>query len=742
VSFVAELKRRNVFRVAAAYIIVAWLIMQAGDTLAPALRLPDWINSALAFFLILGFPLALFFAWAFEMTPDGVKREKDVDRSQSITHVTGQKLNYTIIALLLVALGYMAWDKFIQQGSESLSRQSTEHIAKAGEDVTPTPDQAQSIAVLPFVDMSAGGDNAYFSDGLTEELLNMLAKISELKVAGRTSSFAFKGKDEDLRSIGEKLNVTSILEGSVRKDDTRNRVRITAQLINANDGYHLWSETYDRDLGDIFAIQEEIAREVAEALRVTLLGEDVERLESVASTQISTYELYLQGRQDINNGGYEALNRAVNKFQQALAVDPGYTPARLGLVNAWVELANTGAISVKEAVTRGVPMLETIMDNPAGGSEPHILMARLKALQHDPDAADKQFIQALELDPRNATALQEYGRFLFNQGRTEQGVKLIESALEIEPYATPVLWDYCQTNAYRQHLELALHACARIREIAPDSPLGWYGRGLAYLHTGDIARGLKGYADAIQRDPDDYEMLAAMANFWIELDDLEQASQWLARAEAIGVGQPVPIWARLNYYQAHEQHKLARELAGQALAQQMDNRFGTRSFFRQVWAFEATRTGDVEAALEPYREAFPWAFEAELTPPPGHLPGNDLAEIVALLSRSDPLSGRSMELLELAIGTFVHIPPEAGLWMGDIAYAAEAVIRGANATALARLDDAWNKHWRRGWRAILLYDPIFMPLRREPGYQQLVARFNADMERQRVVAYELMGITQ
>ena len=234
-SFINELKRRNVIKVAAAYTIVGWLIMQAGEVLSPALHLPDWINSALAFFLLLGFPLALIFAWAFEMTPDGIKKEKDVDRSDSITTVTGQKLNYAVIALLVAALGYFAYDKFL------LQPQNADTPAVVSEATTETPtEEFQTIAVLPFVNMSEDASNEYFSDGLTEELLNILAKIKELRVAGRTSSFAFKGQDDDLRIIGGKLNVKSILEGSVRKDDKRNRVRITVQLINVDDGFHLW----------------------------------------------------------------------------------------------------------------------------------------------------------------------------------------------------------------------------------------------------------------------------------------------------------------------------------------------------------------------------------------------------------------------------------------------------------------------------------------------------------------------
>ncbi|MEJ2256586.1 MAG: hypothetical protein P8X98_06200 [Woeseiaceae bacterium] len=213
-SLFAELKRRNVFRVGVAYIVLAWLLLQVGDTLAPALHLPEWINSALAFFLILGFPLAIFFAWAFELTPDGLKLEKDVDRDTSITPQTGRKLDRTIIALLVVGLGYFVWHS------------QTVHD---DDEVVATVAGQPSIAVLPFENMSSDEEQEYFSDGLTEELLNLLAKIPELKVTSRTSAFFYKDKDIKLADVGKQLDVDHILEGSVRKSG--NTIRITAQLI-------------------------------------------------------------------------------------------------------------------------------------------------------------------------------------------------------------------------------------------------------------------------------------------------------------------------------------------------------------------------------------------------------------------------------------------------------------------------------------------------------------------------------
>ena len=682
----AELKRRNVFKVATAYIIVGWLIMQAGEVMAPALNLPEWVNSLLAFFLILGFPLALFFAWAYEMTPEGLKKEKDVDRSKSITQLTGQKLNHAIIGVLVVALVYFAVDKFVLQ-----PQVATEAADAAQETIIDQENTEQSIAVLPFVDMSANSDNEYFSDGLSEELLNILAKIKELRVAGRTSSFAFKGKDEDLRDIGNKLGVKTILEGSVRKDDRRNRVRITAQLINVDDGYHLWSETYDRDLNDIFAIQDEIAHKVAKALRITLLGEDEERLEQVADTDINAYDLYLKALKDINEGSYVSLDRAVSGFQQVLTLDPSYIPARIGLVKAWTQLANTGAISQQQALNRGMPVVEQVLAEQPQNSAARVQLAILKVYEGDKETAESEFKRALEDDPRNALALTDYGRFLFDNGRIEQGMELINAALEIEPYAVLVLWDQCQTHALLQRVETALSACGRIQEIAPESPIGWYGWGLTYLFSGDIARTVKNFAEAIERDPGDYEMIAGMTRFWLMLGDADQAEQWLRRAEAAGAGQPLPIWGRLELLKYREQHDLARDLARKALAQKAENRHGSEFALRQTLAFELAREGNYGAALAPFRENSPWAFETPLVLPTDlERQTGELIQIAALLKLADPTSERPEHLLEAAENVIDQLPPQWLVFARDLSLAAIATIRGDFDSALQWLNSAWD----------------------------------------------------
>ena len=744
-SFFAELKRRNVFKVAAAYIIVGWLIMQAGEVMAPALNLPGWVNSLLAFFLILGLPLALFFAWAYEMTPEGIKKEKDVDRSKSMTQVTGQKLNNLIIGILVLALGYFAIDKFVLDPKRDVelvkATQAEAALERPQADDSST--EFKTIAVLPFVNMSEDSSNEYFSDGLTEELLNILAKIKELRVAGRTSSFTFKGGKDDLRTIGGKLNVDTILEGSVRRDEKSNRIRITAQLINVNDGFHLWSETYDRELDDIFAIQDEIARTVAQALRVTLLGEDEIRLEQHVSTEISAYDTYLRALHNLNENSFESLSIAARQFQQAVAIDPAFTPANLGLINTWAHMAKTGVITRQEALNRGMPLLEAIIREQPDNSNARIQMATFRVYQNDFQAADEAFTAALEIDPRNATGLRDFGRFLYNGGQVDRGLALIDAALEIEPYSVQVLWEHCQTNAFLQNIDAARQSCSRIKEINPESPLGWYGEALAYLHAGDIARATRGFADAVERDPDDYEMISAVSDFWLNLGDVEQAEKWLQRADKAGTGQAYPLRSRLSLYKYREQHELTHKLVKQVLERNLEDRHGTNYNFRQTWAFESGLKGDYQAGLMAYREAFEWALQASLEAPDNvHFHTSDIIQIAALLKLADPLSDRPEQLLSIVAVQADKLTPAWGVWGPDLLRAAIATIRGQNVAALQLLDSAWDKNWRFGWRNVLLFDVVFSQLAGETGYEELIVRFETDMERQRELAHELMGVAK
>jgi TolB-like protein len=343
-EIIEKLKRRNVFRVAVAYAVLAWIVIQVTDTVAPPLHLPSWTLAFVTWIGIIGFPFALFFAWAFELTPEGVKRSSEVARTESIARLTGRKIDFIIIGLLAAAVVVLIVDNYVLKG-----RQGVEPVAgDRAPDAAVTRQGHASIAVLPFVNMSNDPEQDYLSDGLAEELLNLLARIKGLKVAARTSSFAFRDEEQDIRSIGNALNVSTLLEGSVRKSG--DRIRVTAQLIDAADGYHLWSDTFDRELTDIFRIQDEISAAIVTALRAHL---DPDASTAASSpTSVAAYDLYLQGRhlaRELKEGN---TRKALDLFRQATDIDPDFAPAWAARAAAVLDLRETqywGEIPAAEA---------------------------------------------------------------------------------------------------------------------------------------------------------------------------------------------------------------------------------------------------------------------------------------------------------------------------------------------------------------------------------------------------------
>lgn len=314
-SFWKELSRRNVVKVGIAYAVAAWLIIHPVDIIFPILHLPEWSITLVAAFLIICFPFVLIFSWVYEVTPKGLKKTKEVPLSKSTTHVTGRKLNYIIIGLLVLAVVLFIFDNFY------LDRRTTE--TKQTPAVSDVAKTQKTIAVLPFVDLSSNSDQGYFVDGLSEELLNTLAQIPDLGVIARTSSFSFKGSGKTIQEIAKVLGVENILEGSVRK--AGNALRITAQLVRASDGLHLWSKTYDKEfkVEEMFSVQEDIATTVANELKLTLgIGRSLKK--SGGTEHIEAYELYLVAKGQINNWEH---SRALESIDKAIALDSKYALA-------------------------------------------------------------------------------------------------------------------------------------------------------------------------------------------------------------------------------------------------------------------------------------------------------------------------------------------------------------------------------------------------------------------------------
>jgi len=455
-SFLGELTRRNVVRVGIAYAVIGWVLAQIAEFAFENFGAPDWVLKSFVVLLLLGLPLALFFAWAFEITPEGIKREKDVDRSESITSQTGRKLDFLIIGVLAIALAYFAFDKF------------------AGVGPTTVPDEVQSIAVLPFANMS--DDSDHFADGLTEELLNLLAKNQDLKVAGRTSSFAFKGRNEDLREIGDALGVAKVLEGSVRRSGER--IRVTAQLINVADGFHIWSDTYDRELADIFEIQDQVAGAITQALELHLTPE-AKRL----TNNPEAYALYLEAVAFAALQNDRDLLRGIEALDRATALDPQFArayelKALFHWMNAgWYVSADVAQASAYEAATRALAIDPSL---PSATS--------LAKSAHPTDwnwIIELDAMETLVQSDRSVLALDTYAFDLAISGYLTESEKVHREVLALDPLSSNAWWRLSQVLYAQGRDAEALQAGRKSAELAP----GYFSLGLDAIFMASLAAG-------------------------------------------------------------------------------------------------------------------------------------------------------------------------------------------------------------------------------------------------------------
>ena len=434
-----ELKRRNVFRVGIAYLVVSWFLLQIMDIVIPILILPDWVARFIFLLLAVGFIPVLIAAWAFEMTPDGIKKEKDIDRSQSIVTQTGRKLDRAIIVVLVLALGYFAYDKFLSPTSDSspestpLSNASAEQRPSPVTTAVLNPDE-KSVAVLPFINMSDDAENEYFSDGISEELLNVLVRVKGLRVPSRTSSFTFKGSTKKLAEIGEELKVDHILEGSVRKSG--DRIRVTAQLIEVKTDRHLWSETYTRQLDDIFAVQDEIAQAIVSALKVTLTGNDQTSIQSRSTANVEAYNKYLLGRHLWNQRSPDSLLAATKPLSEAVAMDANYGQAWAALADAYVLIPEYGAGSIDQYIPLAHEATDKALTINPESARALTTSAYIKFMyDYDFAGAHADFEKAINNDPNYATAHQWYGELLAVEGHLDAALDQLELARIADPLA-------------------------------------------------------------------------------------------------------------------------------------------------------------------------------------------------------------------------------------------------------------------------------------------------------------------
>jgi TolB-like protein len=478
-----ELKRRNVFRVGAAYVLLGWVVVQVTDTVSPALNLPDWTLSFVTWMGIIGLPFALFFAWAFELTPDGIKREADVDRSETSAHATSQKLDTVLIVLLVITIGFIAWNMYSGAPHDEARVAESSSGAGAADEVRLSAD---SVAVLPLANMSAAPDNAFFAGGVHEEILTNLSRIDGLRVVSRTTVLRYTNSDLSLKDIGRELDARYIVEGSVRRIE--NHVRITVQLIDAVDDAHLWASNYDRELVDVFAIQSEVARQITTSLHLQIMPETVGALDDMPTRSVKAYDLYLKAK-SIDRSEYQSepsLQRQRELLEAAVEEDPDFVEAwgylndmldeiaRTIIQNSWFGDTNAERSAAFEEVRSAA---KRALDNAFALDPDNIetLMALgsdFVAEQEDAGyrAGRKTYIdKALELEPDNAFAWYVLAWWHRIEGNIEPATSAFLKALELDPFHARIVTGSLEHFRLTGDQEMTTRLFERLARIAPET---------------------------------------------------------------------------------------------------------------------------------------------------------------------------------------------------------------------------------------------------------------------------------
>jgi len=608
-SLVAELRRRNVFRVAAAYLVVGWLLTEVLTTILPTLGAPEWTARAVILVFAFGFIPAVVFSWFYELTPEGIKREYEVQRDESITTGTAKKLDYVTVAAVIVGIFFIAF--FSAQTADDDAPPVAAAVSNA------------SVAVLPFVNMSDNAENEYFSDGLTETLLHMLAQIPELKVAARTSSFAFKGQNRTVVEIAQLLGVAHILEGSVQRSG--DRVRITAQLIRADDGFHVWSETYDRTFDDIFGIQDEIAEKVGGALSASLLGTNTEGLIAGITTQNSdAYDLYLMALKERSTFSYGGLRAAEDLLKGALTIDPDFLDAKVELAIVYAHQVETGLMDQRDAYAQIIAITDQVLE-----ARPNDVNARAMRLftekaylaeQADPEELFNLVEQLESIVAEHPSQYQPrvlLSRALQGLQRLDRSLEVQQAALERDPFNPRILYEIGSIYAAQGVWDEARESLDRSLEIQPLQPNAYAILAGLSLQAGDGVDYMQQFLKAIEVDPKDHELAGLVATFLYNLKLIEEGDDFRDRVMAIAPTSEIAYQVELSRAINTDDTESGLASARRAIEDDIGDRRFSYGGAVEYLLREAARRGTVEEETSYIEQHAPGIFDIDADAPPG-----------------------------------------------------------------------------------------------------------------------------
>jgi TolB-like protein len=551
-SLWAELKRRNVVRVAVAYAVVAWLMIEVSDTVFPRLGLPEWTVTLVIALLLLGLPLALFLAWAFELTPDGMKRTDDVAPREPAAARAGWRRTDRLIVIGLVTVivllvGERFWSGDREEATVPVTAGATAGTTAGPATTTEPGAPARSIAVLAFDDLSPERDQAYFAEGISEELLNLLARIEGFKVAARTSSFKFRGASLDIGEIGRALNVETVLEGSVRK--AGNQLRVTAQLINVADGFHIWSQSYDRELSNVFTVQDEIATAIVDALKLKL---DLTAATAGRTQDTAAYDHYLRGRQLGRQPTRAGLLRAVEEFEKAIAIDRNFAAAYAGIADAWVWLEDYGGIRSSEAFPRAEQAARRALELDPESAEAHAAIAFVLDRHHRKADARDSFERTLQLNPNYVNAYNLYGDTLRDLGDYPRMIEVHRKAVELDPLSYFMKTRLASKLLATGQVEEAERIIESVFDEFPDNDFAHEEMGNLERNGGRLAEAVRHFRIVHFARPGDPYPAAQIAQIGVTIDDPVMVEQWLAAARKWGADNRWELSARTRVAQRRQ----------------------------------------------------------------------------------------------------------------------------------------------------------------------------------------------
>jgi TolB-like protein/Flp pilus assembly protein TadD len=529
--FFAELKRRNVYKVAIAYGIVAWLLIQIATQVFPFFEIPNWTVRLVVLLIAIGFPIALIIAWAFELTPEGLKRTEAADATPA-PRSPDRGWTYVVIIAAAISVGIFLLGRY------------TSSKQNAGAE-----SPMKSIAVLPFENLSGNPENAYFTDGIQEEILTRLAKIADLKVISRTSTARYKSSPDNLRQIAKQLGVANILEGSVQK--AADQVRVNVQLIKAETEAHLWAETYDRKLTDIFGVESDIAKAIADTLQAKLTGSEKHAIAAQPTENTEAHELYLKGRYFWNKRTGSDLRKAIDYFKQAIDKDPKYALAYAGLADSYALLSVYGAGSPQESFPLAKTAAQKALELDDTLAEAHTSLAQILFI-NDLDFANstKEFERAIALNPNYATAHHWYGFGPpMSLGDFDKAVAELKRAQQLDPLSLIINADLGVSLFYSRRYDQAISQLRKTIEMDPRFYYAHWNLGLALELKGQLREALAAYEKAAELD-DDPVVLGLIAHAYAKLGERDKAVKLLAQLQQLSAHRYVPLGTFAGVYMA------------------------------------------------------------------------------------------------------------------------------------------------------------------------------------------------